>query len=144
MKLNVFWTDEAIIEEMKRDMVLAHASGYPIDMARVGIFPTTHNAPAGMRVYSAKSAIGKCSVCAVGATLLGETEHQDNFADEIAYYFGRPKVWGLGLFRATDPAFADQLDVPESYGPSYCAGWNIGKTLYQWAQKAKRPGGVLA
>ncbi len=135
----VVWTDPAILAEIQCDTLLAYSMGYEIRMQDAGVW--AHNGR-----YVGKTFLGrKCSVCTLGAFLLGEQSKSARYGDDIADYFGRPRVWGEGLFTATDPGWSDRDDPPgyKACSPSYVAGWRIGKTLYRWVEINQKPGGLL-
>lgn len=129
-------TNDEIFHLMQDELRKVHALGVKIDMAVVGVYKSIAT---GTWVLQSEP---DCSVCAIGADLLGSKGTGWREYAAFAHRHGRSARWGLGYMHGSAPYDDDELrDTPNRAveGDQYCDGWDQGARIFNWVigQKAK-------
>lgn len=119
--------DQEIEDLLKAELQGAVQKGISIDMRYFGIGAGGDQPGVYRKSF--------CSVCAIGALLLGKPANYGNsweaVAMDLAHFIGRTATFTDGLIFGTNP---DNHQPTREYAiPDMAAGYAVGKRVYDWA-----------
>lgn len=124
-------TDDEILAKLQADMQAQHAAGRSIDLSSLGIEPE-----GTVYVELQKN----CSVCAMGAALLGHAVGNDIFTD-FAKLMGRSSIWAVGFYNgSTEKGLTQEYYTDDQRQNDHDQGYALARKMVAWVNRQKGAG----
>lgn len=123
-------TDDEIVQLIQDDLRAAIASGHLIDFGRLGVRGSRDDFVAA----NYEPEYEHCSVCAIGAVLLGKPIVNSSLWASFGAVVGRSDEWVTGFYFGSYKPGAERAREVKYASPDKAAGWDLAQAIRVWAK----------